>query len=447
MPRYAGYAAEGRGGYLPPMVTPDADRWGWRDAPARSLAEWPRLAAFAAHARAAGLDRTLVCGMGGSSLAPSVLARSFGAPGLRVLDSTDPGAVREAERWAEPARTLFIIASKSGTTVESLAALHHFARLAPRDHFAAVTDPGTPLERQARAEGWRDVFAHPADVGGRYAALTVVGMLPLALIGGPGPALLERARTVDQAEARELGARIARDPTGTLALRFPWPTESFAGWVEQLVAESTGKTGRGIVPVVEDGAAAGAADPLDLGREFLRWEYATVEACRLLDVNPFDQPDVEAAKVLARAELARPAGDRAGAPETLTPRALAASARPGDYVALLAYLPPTPDHDARLAALRARWRQATGCVVTAGYGPRYLHSTGQLHKGGPNTGLFLVITAEPDGDIPIPELHTTFATLERAQAIGDIRALLARDRRVAHVHLRNPDDWSALAPA
>jgi len=429
------------------MTTPDPNRWGWRDAPARSLAEWPRLVAFAAEARAAGLDQVLVCGMGGSSLAPRVLADSFGAGKLRVLDSTDPGAVRAAERWADPSRTLFVIASKSGTTVESLAALHHFSRRASPDHFAAVTDPGTPLEQRARAEGWRDVFAHPADVGGRYAALTVVGMLPLALIGGPGPALLDRARAVDQSEARELGARAAGDPTGILRLAFPRPIQSLALWVEQLVAESTGKSGRGIVPVVDDGPAPGTADPLDLGREFLRWEHAAVEMCRQLDVDPFDQPDVEAAKVLARAELARPGGAPGDAPRTLTPRELASTARPGDYVAVLAYLPQTPEHDARLAALRRLWRGATGCAVTTGYGPRYLHSTGQLHKGGPDTGRFLVITADPDGDIPIPEMNTTFAQLEHAQAVGDIRALLARERRVAHVHLRNPEDWSALAPA
>jgi len=274
-----------------------------------------------------------------------------------------------------------------------------------------------------------------------------VGMLPLALIQGPGPELLERARGVTPESSRQRGAAIAGADDGFLPLRFPHPIESLGMWVEQLVAESTGKSGRGIVPVVDPEAAPGSFDPLDLGREFLGWEYATVEICRRLDVNPFDQPDVEAAKVLARAELARPAGAPADAPRTLTPRGLASSARPGDYVAVLAYLPPTPEHDARLAALRGLWHGATGCAVTTGYGPRYLHSTGQLHKGGPDTGLFLVITAEPDGDIPIPEMHTTFATLERAQATGDIKALLARGRRVAHVHLRDPEDWTGVAPA
>jgi len=440
------------------VSTPDANRWGWRDAPRKSLEEWPRWAEFAARAHADGLTHTVVCGMGGSSLAPWVLASSFGAANLTVLDSTDPAAVRAVERRADPAHTLYIIASKSGTTVESLAACHHFFRLAPPGQFVAITDPGTPLEHRARMEGWRAVFAHPADVGGRYAALTVVGMLPLALIGGPGPELLTAALAVREGEARELGAAIAtaaREGRDKLAFRgAPHPT-AVAAWIEQLVAESSGKDGRGVIPVPGPawGGAdvytvdAGAVNPVALGAHFLMWEYATVGLCGELGVNPFDQPDVEAAKVLARAELARPAGAATELPPTLSPRALAATARPGDYVAVLAYLPQTPANDARLAATSSLWTGATGRVVTTAYGPRYLHSTGQLHKGGPNKGLFLVVTADPDGDIDIPEMHTTFGRLERAQAIGDIKALLAKARRVAHVHLRDPEDWSGLAPA
>lgn len=440
------------------MATPDPDRWGWRQAPLKSRNEWPRLAEFAARVRADGLTHTVVCGMGGSSLAPWVLATSFGAKTLTVLDSTDPASVRAAEHVSDPARTLYLIASKSGTTVESMAACHHFARLVPPSHFAAITDPGTPLEHRARHEGWRDVFAHPADVGGRYAALTVVGMLPLALMGGPGPAVLERAMAADEPKARELGARIgaaALRGQDKLAFRGAGPMASVAAWIEQLVAESTGKQGRGVVPVPGVGwntpdvftADIGAADPVSLGATFLTWEHATVALCEALDVNPFDQPDVEAAKVLARAELARPGGATESPPSTLSTRALASSARPGDYVAILAYLPQTPVNDARLGALAGLWHGATGCVVTTGYGPRYLHSTGQLHKGGPDTGLFLVVTADPDQDIPIPEMQTTFGRLERAQAIGDIKALLAKARRVSHVHLRDPDDWSVLSPA
>jgi hypothetical protein len=283
-------------------------------------------------------------------------------------------------------------------------------------------------------------------------------MLPLALMGGPGPAVLERAIAVDESKARELGARIgaaAREGQDKLALRAASPRASVAAWIEQLVAESTGKQGRGVVPV--DGAGwnasdvftadIGAVDPVSLGAVFLTWEHATVALCEALDVNPFDQPDVEAAKVLARAELARPSGASAEVPATLSTKALASSARPGDYVAILAYLPQTPANDARLGTLAGLWHGATGCVVTTGYGPRYLHSTGQLHKGGPDTGLFLVVTADPEQDIAIPEMHTTFGKLEHAQAIGDIKALLAKARRVSHVHLRDPDAWSVLSPA
>ena len=438
------------------MTTPDPDRWGWRDAPKQSLAEWPRWTDFAARAKSDGLTHTVVCGMGGSSLAPWVLASSFGATNLTVLDSTDPAAVRTVERWSDPARTLYVIASKSGSTVESLAACHHFSRLAPPDHFVAITDPGTSLEHRARMERWREVFAHPADVGGRYAALTVVGMLPLALIGGPGPELLNRALAVSDAEAGRLGETIADEAFeghDKLAFRGSPHTASVGAWIEQLVAESSGKSGRGVIPVPGPawGGAdvftvdAGPLDPVDLGAHFLAWEWATVTLCRRLDVNPFDQPDVEAAKVLARAELAKPAGAPIDLPKALSPKGLAALARPGDYAAILAYLPQTPANDARLTALSGLWHGATGCVVTTGYGPRYLHSTGQLHKGGPNTGLFLVITADPDEEIDIPELKTSFGKLERAQAVGDIKALLAKGRRVAHVHLRDPEDWSPLA--
>jgi transaldolase / glucose-6-phosphate isomerase len=442
------------------VSTPDPDRWGWRNAPEKSLMEWPRWEEFAARAKADGLTHTVVCGMGGSSLAPWVLASSFGARNLTVLDSTDPAAVRAVEHWSDPAHTLYVIASKSGTTVESLAACHHFFRLAPASHFVAITDPGTSLEHRARLERWRKVFAHPADVGGRYAALTVVGMLPLALIGGPGADLLAGALSVRESDARELGNQIAtaagegRDKLAFRAAPAAPHAAAVGAWIEQLVAESSGKNGKGVIPV--PGPAwggkdvytvdAGTLDPIELGAHFLMWEYATVALCEGLGVNPFDQPDVEAAKVLARAELARSAA-AADLPQTLSPKGLSSSARRGDYVAVLTYLPQTPANDARLAALAGLWTGATGCVVTTGYGPRYLHSTGQLHKGGPNTGLFLVVTADPDQDIEIPEMRTTFGKLERAQALGDIKALLAKARRVSHVHLRDPEDWSGLAPA
>jgi transaldolase/glucose-6-phosphate isomerase len=439
------------------------NRLGWMRAPESSLAQWDRLTALAAGVRADGLDRTLVCGMGGSSLTPQVLAASAARPRaappspLHVLDSTDPAAVRAAERAHDPARTLFLIVSKSGTTVETLAFYRYFATRARPQQFVAITDPGSPLETLARERGFRAVVEHPADVGGRYAALTAVGMLPAALLGLDGRTLLERARTVDPERAKAFGRALAAGAGAgrdKLALQLPSSVAALAHWIEQLVAESSGKDGRGIVPVVDDPVGAVlpdmqvvtdvSADPLDLGAEFLRWEYATWELCERLGVNAFDQPDVDEAKRFARAELEAPASSPH--PETLTPAELRRRARPRDYFAMLAYLPPFPEVAARLEAVRAAWGRSLACATTLGFGPRYLHSTGQLHKGGPDTGLFLVITADDAADVEIPELGRTFGELQRAQARGDVRALLARGRRVARVHLSRWEDVETLAP-
>jgi len=444
------------------------NRLGWIHSAEHSLTEWNALSALAAEVRASGLERTLVCGMGGSSLAPQVLAASSARPRapLHVLDSTDPAAVLAAERAGDPARTLFVIASKSGTTVETLAFYRYFATRARPEQFIAITDPGTPLEKLARERGFRAVVAHPADVGGRYAALTAVGMLPAALLGLDGRALLERAGALDVARAKAFGAQLAQGMSAgggrdKLALRPPAAVATVAHWIEQLVAESTGKDGRGVIPVVDDPVSGTrpdtqvvtdiSGDPLDLGAEFLRWEYATWEMCERLGVNAFDQPDVDDAKRLAREELERTgsAGAQHAPLPTLTPAVLRRSARPGDYVAILAYLPPLPDVTAALQQVRASWGRALSCVTTLGFGPRYLHSTGQLHKGGPNTGLFLVVTADDAVDVAIPGEGgegggLTFGALKQAQARGDIRALLARGRRVAHVHLSRLEDVAGL---
>ena len=433
------------------------DRMAWRTAPRASLAQWDDLVRFADAARHDGLTRTVVCGMGGSSLAPAVLASSFANASLSVLDSTDPSAVIAVARAAEFDRTLLIVCSKSGSTVETLAFYHYLAARADPARFVAITDPGSPLEALARERGFRAVFPHPPDVGGRFAALTVVGMLPAALLGVNGRDLLERALAVDTDAARARGAQLAEGALAgrdKLVLRPPTAVARLADWIEQLVAESTGKDGRGVVPVVDDPITAPRpdsqivsdfpADPLLLGAEFLAWGYTTWELCTRLGVNAFDQPDVEEAKALARTELARRGGEEAPLP-TLTPEALRRTARPGDYLAILAYLPPTPDIAFRLQAVRAASARDLGCATTLGFGPRYLHSTGQLHKGGPNTGLFLVVSADDAEDADIPEMGTTFGRLKRAQARGDIRALLARGRRVAHVHLRRPEDVSGLA--
>ncbi len=337
------------------------NRTGWIDAPRDSLAQWDALARFATEARRDGLTRTVVCGMGGSSLAPQVLAAAFAEAGasLSVLDSTDPAAVLAVARAGDLDRTLFLISSKSGTTVETLAFYRYFAARLPAAHFAAITDPGTPLEALARERRFRAVFPHPVSVGGRYAALTVVGMLPAALLQLDGRALLERARAVEVPAARALGVRLAaaaRAGRDKLVLRPPPPVARLADWIEQLVAESSGKQGRGVVPIVDDPSdgrrpdseimAEFSADPLDLGAEFLTWEFATWELCDRLGVNAFDQPDVEEAKQLAREELARGGGggavgaQHAAPPPTLTPAALRRAARPGDYLAIATCTPP-----------------------------------------------------------------------------------------------------------
>jgi transaldolase/glucose-6-phosphate isomerase len=435
---------------------------GWKRAPELSLAEWEGHVALAAAARADGLVHTLVCGMGGSSLAPYVLdaCASRGPSRLHVLDSTNPAAVREVERLLDVDRTLFVVASKSGTTVETLAFYRYFAARARPDQFVAITDPGTPLEALARARRLRALVRHPPDVGGRYAALTAVGMLPAALLGIDGRTMLERARRIDQSRAEQLGREIASQALkgrDKLLLEPPASIAAIGIWIEQLVAESSGKNGLGVVPVLASPPAPltdvqsipgtqFSADPLDLGAEFLRWEYATAALCDRLGVNAFDQPDVEEAKRLARVELE---GTRAKQPmpvASLDPAELRRARKPGDYIAILAYLPPRPDVTRRLEQLRDAWSRSLGCVATLGIGPRYLHSTGQLHKGGANNGLFLVVTADHDADMEIPGMDRTFGELHHAQARGDIRALLARGRRVAHVHLSRIAELDQLEP-
>jgi hypothetical protein len=440
----------------------------WQRAPESSLEQWDGYVDLAVAARRDGLTRFLVCGMGGSSLVAHVLATIFGIPDTRVLDSTNPAAVRAAGgSAADLARTLFVVASKSGNTVETLAFCRYFATRARPDQFIAITEPDTPLDEIARARGFRAVIPHPPGIGGRYSALTAIGMVPAALMRIDGRVLLERTLTVDIARAQQLGAAIAkRVKTGhDKLLLIPPPRVAALGqWIEQLVAESSGKDGRGVVPVVDDpvgavlpdmqmlGAADFSADPLDIGAEFFRWEYATTALCDGLGVNAFDQPDVEEAKQLARAELAGlraahiAAAPPLAPPPTLSLAELTRRAKRGDYFAILAYLPPTAELFARLQRLRAAWGRKLACATTLGFGPRYLHSTGQLHKGGPNTGLFLVITAADGEDIEIPEMGLTFGQLHQAQARGDVRALVGRGRRVAHVHLSSLAELEQLHP-
>lgn len=473
-----------------------ADRLGWLTLPADMEREAAALAGFGQEIRAEGVRHAVVLGMGGSSLAPEVFARTFGPadgfPELAVLDSTHPEAVLGLAERLDPARTLFVVSSKSGTTTETLAFFHFFWQRAaaavadPGRRFVAVTDPGSRLEALARERGFRAVFPGPPEVGGRYSALTFFGLVPAALLGLDVGRLLASGREVLQTSGGlELGAAL-----GELALagrdKVTFWTDarlaSFPDWIEQLVAESTGKRGQGILPVVgeapgepisygpdrvfvaliEDGdrfdAALAAvsqaghptvrlalADPHELGGEMVRWEIATAAACSVLRVNPFDQPDVQLAKEMATRAM-QEAGPESGEPDDATPAAdgpaLAAAldawlerAGPRDYLGIHAYLPPSERTSAALAVIQAALRHRSGLAVTVGYGPRFLHSTGQLHKGGPSACRFLQLVDTPAADAAVPEAGYSFAALLRAQAEGDCRALRQRGRAVLRVHL------------
>jgi hypothetical protein len=376
---------------------------------------------------------------------------------------------------------LFVVSSKSGTTLETDCLMRHFwARSGRGAQFVAVTDPGTPLGSLAAERGFRRVFVNPADIGGRYSALSLFGLVPAALAGVAVGRLLERGRAMARACGSEvpvaehpgawLGAVLGEAALhGRDKLTFVLPPDvaGFGLWVEQLVAESTGKEGRGILPVVGEplgdaavygddrlfvhlgrrghgdadvdrrlAALAGAGHPVvrfeiesldDLGGEFYRWEFATAVAGAILRINAFDQPNVAESKTNTLAVLA---GGAAPAPAASAAevQALLGGVRPGDYVALLAYLPPTAEHERRLDALRVRLRDRLRVATTGGFGPRYLHSTGQLHKGGPPTGHFVIVGETPELDVPIPGQSWGFARLEMAQAEGDRRALQARGR-------------------
>ncbi len=507
------------------------DRLGWLAVPAAMRERAAELAAFADDVVRDGYSRVLLLGMGGSSLAPEVLARAFGTrPGrlpLAVLDDTSPASVRAAEVAGDAAHTLVLVASKSGGTIEVASFERAFfarAQAALGENagraFVAITDPGTALEAQAKAKGYRRAFTNPPDIGGRYSALSCFGLVPASLLGIDTAELCREALVERDAFARDGGDALALGAAlGELALAgrdkltlvLSPELAPLGAWIEQLVAESTGKEGRGILPVegeelAEPGAygpdrvfAAVSLGPLpaataqaldrlaaaghpvlrwtrerlgEVGAEFLRWEIATAVAGAVLGVNPFDEPNVAEAKAATRTVLEQvaargsfPANEpraRDGslvlhAPPTIElggadARAWAAAflrlLRPGDYAALLAYVHRTPARHAALARLRQAIRAGTRVATTLGYGPRYLHSTGQLHKGGPSTGVFLEITAE-EGDEPIPGEPYGFRVLRDAQAAGDYDVLAAHGLRVARVHLGGDADagLSRLAEA
>ncbi len=484
-----------------PEPTEIEDRLGWLTVSRDMRGEASALGAFGREVGEAGYRHVVLLGMGGSSLGPEVLRSVFGSaegyPELIVLDSTVPAVVRHVSDGIDPARTLFLVSSKSGSTIEPNCLYAHFREMVEGvrgeragESFVAVTDPGTVLERMGTEAGFRRTFVNPPDIGGRYSVLSYFGLVPAALIGLDVGELLERANgmaggcAADVPASRNPGAQLgawmgelALQGRDKLTLVTSPSIASFGLWVEQLLAESTGKEGKGIVPVVgeplmlpeeygddrqfvylrlegdENGesdefadALAGAGHPMmrtglrdryDLGAEFYRWKFATAIAGAVLGIHPFDQPDVQAAKDMTEAMLAGllETGQLAAPQTEIPPEELLAVVEPGTYVAVLAYCGQTPGLDAELRVLRKRIAQGYGVVSTVGYGPRYLHSTGQLHKGGPASGRFLLLTADDGDDVLIPGRPYTFGQLARTQALGDLQALQSVGRRVTWVRL------------
>jgi transaldolase / glucose-6-phosphate isomerase len=513
------------------------DRLGWLTVTDTMRDALPRLRDLRESLRSEGVRDVVLLGMGGSSLAPEVLRETFGVgaglPNLHVLDSTDPATISAIERAIDLAHTVFIVASKSGGTLETMSQYKYFyakvSALGPGDaaragaHFIAITDAGTKLDALAQERKFRTVFRNPADIGGRYSALSFFGLVPAAIIGIDVEKLLDRADAMRAACAAErpaeqnpgvwlgtilgVGNRQGRDKV-TIVVSPPIAT--FGYWLEQLLAESTGKEGKGILPV--EGEALGAPsvygddrifaylrtetgfdaaqdaaierleaagqpvvrlrlrDTWDMSGEFFRWEFATAVAGALMGINAFDQPNVQESKdntdtILARYqqthELKQPAatlrtqsghvslvaqgdqGERLRQAASLQAafEAYASESRPGDYFALLAYIQRTPQTDAALQRIRLRLRDMRRAATTLGYGPRFQHSTGQLHKGGANTGLFLQFVADVHNDLSIPDAPYTFGTLKAAQALGDLQSLQAHGRRGIRIDLH--DDIAA----
>jgi transaldolase / glucose-6-phosphate isomerase len=428
----------------------EAEWLGWLDESVRMQAHVEELLELGARA---DYDDVVVLGMGGSSLAPEVIRRTFEAERLHVLDTTHPNAIRRLEQALDLGRTLFVAASKSGTTLETRSHLDYFWERAGRrwDGFVAITDPGSALERLASERSFLDVVPGEPSIGGRYSALSPFGMLPAALLGVDVVRLLQRAEEMRAAcreeegnPALELGLELGeawREGRDKVALSAN--PGGFALWVEQLLAESTGKQGTGLVPVLpgSDGPDVQVheprvSDPYELGQEFFRWEFATAVAGSILGINPFDQPDVQAAKDRTSALLER-GGEIDLRPEGDVEDLLAGARAGEDYVAILAYVDPALEAGLEPLVERAR---VTGCAVAVGLGPRYLHSTGQLHKGGPDTGVFVQVVDDlGDEELPIPGRPFGFRRLIQAQAAGDFEALRERGRRVARMR------WEDLA--
>jgi glucose-6-phosphate isomerase len=484
--------------------TPEvADRLGWLSIAERMLADLDEVEAFADEVAAEEIDDVVLLGMGGSSLAPEVLRRSFtatpGHPRLHVLDSTDAARIRSIESAIDPRRSLFVVSSKSGGTIEPLSLFaHFFALVEDGSRFVAITDPGSGLAELADERGFRRTFLGDPDIGGRYSALSPFGIVPAALMGIDVRGLLDGASAAWETDLASgenaavwLGATLgALAAAGRDKLTFVI-AETLPGlglWLEQLVAESTGKRGTGILPVAEepvgdpavygpdrvfaflsdldapdpalDTRAAALAQaghpvvsiptrgPRDLGRVFLLWELAVAVAGWRLRINPFDQPNVQQAKdatkrVLEGYEADDRLPDLADA-DIDAVRSLLLDSRPPSYVAIMAYAEPSETFDEATGELRRAIRTATGATTTFGYGPRFLHSTGQFHKGGPRSGRFLQLLHDGSEDVAIPRKPYSFTTLKNAQAIGDLETLRELGLPAERVRLRGEDGASAL---
>jgi len=470
---------------------------GWLTVADEMIGVADELTQFADSVRSRGFRHVMVCGMGGSSLCPEVLARTFGPqdgyPELVVLDSTDPDVIAALAERIDIERCLFVIASKSGSTTEPNVFYKYWyeevsKRLEnPGENFIAITDPGSPLVETATKLKFHRIFLNQPDIGGRYSALSYFGMVPAALMGVDLRKLLDATRIskfVKEGPSVELGvifgecANAGRDK---LTLVIDPSVETLGLWIEQLVAESTGKEGKGILPVNGESLGSpevygddrlfvsisvgpipwerkaklldlfGAGHPIvfhemneiyDLGAEFFLWEFATAVAGWRLGINPFDQPNVQEAKDATK-ELLNTFERRGHLEARPEPESGSITIKPGDYIAFLNYIEETPEIDRFFDDLRTQLRDATKCAVTIGYGPRFLHSTGQLHKGGPNTGVFFQIVANDQVDFAVPGEPYTFSILKQAQALGDFRALQKRERRVIAIDLRD-DTLSGL---
>jgi transaldolase/glucose-6-phosphate isomerase len=491
--------------------TDEAQWLGWLDIAGKQLAQLRRFEEFAAEVKAAGFRDALLLGMGGSSLCPEVLRLTFGgAPGfpdLHVLDSTDPAQVTDTEKKIDLKRTLFIVSSKSGSTLEPNIFKEYFFERSGRDgsRFIAITDPGSQMQKVAQRDGFRHIFFGRPSIGGRYSALSDFGMIPAAAMGvdvgkllTPAAAMEKACRAPKENPGLTLGVllgTLARAGRDKLTIVASPAIRDLGAWLEQLVAESTGKNGRAIIPLDREplgppevygadrvfayvrltpgcdeaqdralDALAAAGHPViriavdnvyEIGREFFRWEFATAIAGAIIEIDPFNQPDVEASKIATKKLTSQfeatgslptetPAFEQVGikvfgqtAERTLVDalRAHLDSIKAGDYFALLAYIEMNPEHEVALTAMRQRVRDAKRVATCLGFGPRFLHSTGQAYKGGPNTGVFLQITADDANDLAIPGQKYTFGIVKAAQAQGDLTVLRERGRRALRIHL------------